>query len=473
MPHARNSTLTTGALTMRNQDFNFYLEHRAVDLGSAGRVSYYYMPVSRLRDNDPVADASNFRSCIGHWFAVVQEHDQASDFGAQANFVLATCYALVRRDKGMQRIYRDAMPLPKSFRNLSSKPSPEVCERIDRVIKDRDRAGIKRELDRALGAHQFSESDVLVVTEALQHWTRRGVQSFRFGNLPGLTKWLKEVEYWIGKYKKRSTPQVRLFVNAFSYECKLRFFGCYANFWIGLIPWLRAHRNLDAMSERFLRLWHNQNQPVEIPPGQTAGGILYPKHVVQRLRTPDGRVAEILCPTVFPSDNTIPDVFGGQVLALHPLSWILLSNRALRHDVGSYIASPAHDGGIRLGASGQLPEYWGMVKSILTAAYLYQELQFRNESDRAVRPRTKSHSLQDRADPGSSTTPKALLEGYVEQLQRLCPCGGKLYLQGSEMPVADGESCDILVRCCRCKLESVIGATMADLQAHLRANGAR
>lgn len=458
---------------MRNREFPFYLECRTVELGHAGSVQYHNMPISRLRDDDPAADASNFRSCIGHWFAVVQEHGRAEDPTAQANFVLATCYALVRRDKGMQQIYRDALSRPGSFRHLSSKPSPEVRERIDQVIKDRDRAGIKRELDRALGAHEFSVRDALAVGEAIHHWTSRGVQSFRSGNVPGLQKWLEEVEYWIARYKRRSTPQVRLFVNAFSYECKLRFYGCYANFWIGLIPWLRANHNLDAMSERFLRLWHNQNQPIEIPPGRTPGGIIYPTQVAQRLPMPDGRITEISCPTEFPEDNAIPDVFGGQVLALHPLSWILLSKRALRHDIGAYIASPAYDGGIRLGATGQLPEYWGMVKSILTAAYLYQELQYRNESDRADGPRTCNRSIQDCADPRSSTTPRALLERYVEQLHQLCPCGGTMHLHENELPVADGESCDILVRCGQCKLESVIAATMADLQAYLRANAGR
>ncbi len=78
------------------------------------------------------------------------------------------------------------------------------------------------------------------------------------------------------------------FVNLFSYECKVSFFTCYANAWVDLIPWLRKHRGLDKVSERFLRFWHNQNP--------STGGA-------------DGR-----------------DAFNGQVLALHPLSGFFMKD---------------------------------------------------------------------------------------------------------------------------------------------------
>src|SRR5262249_28854037 len=58
------------ALEVRGRQYPFYLEFRTIDFGPAGPVQYYYMPASPLRDNDPVREVSNFRSCIEFWYAV-------------------------------------------------------------------------------------------------------------------------------------------------------------------------------------------------------------------------------------------------------------------------------------------------------------------------------------------------------------------------------------------------------------------
>ena len=77
----------------------------------------------------------------------------------------------------------------------------------------------------------------------------------------------------------------------FSYECKVAFYLCCTAAWCGLVPWLVQNRGINATSERFLRLWHNQNQP----------------------RDDDGGVS-----------GGARDVFCGQV-ALHPLSGVVLT----------------------------------------------------------------------------------------------------------------------------------------------------
>ncbi len=103
----------------------------------------------------------------------------------------------------------------------------------------------------------------------------------------------------------------------------------YANAWVGLIPWLREHRGLDTVSERFRRFWHNQNQPIEIPHGRTPGGISYPTHHSALVAKGDGN-GGLTCQTLrMRTEHIGPthlrDAFSGQVLSLHPLSgWDLV-----------------------------------------------------------------------------------------------------------------------------------------------------
>jgi hypothetical protein len=79
---------------------------------------------------------------------------------------------------------------------------------------------------------------------------------------------------WLKKLRKRGgQDRTRLFINMFSYECKVSFYLCYACAWLGLIPWLVANQGLDPMTERFLRFWHYQNQPTEDPSAPTGVAI--------------------------------------------------------------------------------------------------------------------------------------------------------------------------------------------------------
>src|SRR5262249_28247822 len=138
----------------------------------------------------------------------------------------------------------------------------------------------------------------------------------------------------------------------FSYECKVSFYRCFANVWVDLIPWLRENRDLDEVSERFLRVWHMQNQPIE---------------------QPDGRV--------------IPDVFGGQVLSLHPLSGFFMKDPALCTIAGRFFLSDAYERAMVQGRAEDCAEYWEFVGAILTAAGLYRQALDRQAERRGVRQR--------------------------------------------------------------------------------------
>src|SRR5262249_23571423 len=120
-------------------------------------------------------------------------------------------------------------------------------------------------------------------------------------------------------------------------------YTCYANAWVDIIPCLQKDHGLDPVSERFLRLWHHQNQAIEIPHGRTAGGIYYPTHVRYDffLAGADGQVIpkRICLPTERVGPTHVPDVFSGQILSLHPLSGFFMKDPALCAVAGAIFAS--------------------------------------------------------------------------------------------------------------------------------------
>lgn len=463
-----------GMLEMRGQQFPFYLEHRSVDLGPAGEVQLYYMPVGKLRGKDPEQRISNFRSCIGFWYAVMQERGFGSDWNQQCNVVLATSYALVRRDKKQQSIYRDALLRSGGVHNERLTLSDSIRERIRLAVTSRDRDAIRQEMETALEAHQLSRADTLGVGAALDRWVSRGVQNFRTGGRNGLLAWLEEIKEWIRRYRKRSAPRVRLFLDCFAYEAKTSFYLCYANFWIGLLQWLEVNHNLDPVSKRFLRIWHNQNRPVEIPHGCTLSGIVYPTRAGRQLALPDDagnrHVHELSWVTDHVGPEAIPDVFLGQVLALHPLSFILLDRPELCEQVGACIASPPYEEAMRSGNVDHFSEYWRMVEAIVTAAYLYQEARLRYESERRVKPLSAEKFSDEGRKLDPSCTPATLLRDYVDGLVQTCPCGGKYRYVATGLPTADANEVLIPVECDSCDLPSKITATQASLAAFLKPN---
>jgi hypothetical protein len=169
----------------------------------------------------------------------------------------------------------------------------------------------------------------------------------------GLEQFLREVDHWLARYRKKGGQRrVRQFINLFAYACKTSFYRCFANVWIDLIPWLRLHRGLDDVSERFLRFWHMQTQPVELP-----------------------------------GDEVIPNVFREQVLSLHPLSAVFMTDPALCAIAGRFFASDAHDRVFRDGDAADCPEYWDLLGAILSAAHQYSRAYDRQIANRG-RPRT-------------------------------------------------------------------------------------
>jgi hypothetical protein len=434
-------------------------------------VKYYFMPVSQLRGADVEADVSNFRSCIGFWDAVMGDLGVADEWSQQANYVLAVAYALIHRDKGSQRIYRDALLRPRSFSPEDLCLSPEVQVQIEQAVASRNRDAIQRQLDVALESAQLSDEDRIATCRAMDQWVNRGVARLRADGRDGLRAWLAEVDEWLTRFRKRSKGRLRTFLDVFATECKLSFYLCYSNFWIGLLHWLEENQFLDPMSKRFLSIWHHQNRNVEVIHGRTTSGIIYPtsagRSILLRDDSGSSRWHTFTWQTEHIGPEVVPDVFRAQILALHPLNWILLSRVELREKIGRCISSPQFDVAMRTGRVAHFPAYWEMLESIVTAAHLYRHARLHNEARRTIRrPRRRSAMVEASTD--LAIPPVMLLREFVDSLRRVCRCGGGTYrYTAADPPAGDRKVVMLQVTCCRCGSQAEIKVTRQELERYL------
>lgn len=455
-----------GSLTLRGQEYPFELRRQTVKLGSAGPIQYYYMLLADLRGNDPTQEVSNFRSCVGFWWAAMHELRLEEDWEQHRHLVMATCYALVNRNKSLQDVYLDALPRPDSIDPDSPLSVPqEIQERIRDVINRRDRAGVKQELDQALAIYHPSREDLVGFAKAFQTWADKGVNAYRQSGQEGVIGWFQEVDYWLHKYRKRCPPRVRAFVNFFSYQAKVSFYVCYANFWSNLLPWLQKNHGLDDISTRFLRLWHNQNQPIEIPEGRTPGGVWYPTRRGARLLYPrqDGTVSVggvvVRMPRIGP--EVIPDAYSGQILALHPLTWFLFADAALSEVAGRFFASDEYEG-ISRNQEGDYPKYWEFIGAIVTAAHMYRIAHDEFENRRGVREEGGDATIAVTIeDPPSA---QAFMDVYIASRDLRCQCGAKYTCGTIEHALDEQESLQVPLICRSCGNRDSVLVTEAEIQ---------
>jgi len=364
------------------------------------------MDSSQFRSLRTAAEASNFRSVIGFWSAAMQEMGIGDDIHNQVNYILAITYALVCRRKSLQNIVLDAYLLPDSSRRSSSTGLPQdVRDRIRSVVESRDRNRVQAEVAQLLKRFTVPPRIMPLLQEACRRWVGRGIVAMRRHGNDGVEEYLREVDCWMQRFRKRSDRWVRYFLDLFGYECKAAFHTCYANAWIGLIPWLREHRGLDQLSERFMRFWHNQNQPVEIPHGQTAGGVVYPTRRGIALADNDGgrsrrRRRSLSVTTERIGPTHVPDVFHGQVLSLHPMAAFFMKDAALCATAGKFFGSDAYVDAQNPRLIRRCSEYWELVDAVLTATHVYRQAVDRQSNIRGTHTRGQvevvaSHEADD------------------------------------------------------------------------------
>ena len=278
LPSSTSRTVhLTATIRSSGREFRFPLCTRTLGLGPAGTIQYYWIDSKPLRGTGDGGAAGAIRPFVDHWWASMMGIGRGRDLEQQIGLVLARCHEVFLRDKGPQAVYRDAHPREGRTREFATSLDDEVRVRIGRVVASRDRAAVAAELDRTLGRSGPPDRELPAFRRAFEHWVGRGVVAFRLRGEDGLVRFLGEVAEWSARYRRKGGhPRVRLFVNLFAYEAKVAFYRCYANAWVDLIPWIAGRRGLDTMSERFLRVWHNQNQPVEVPAGRTGCGLYMP-----------------------------------------------------------------------------------------------------------------------------------------------------------------------------------------------------
>ena len=457
-----------GELSLRGLKYPFELRQQIVNLGSAGRIQYCYMFQPDLRGNDPTQEQSNFRSCVGYWWAAMHELGLENDWDQQRHYVMAICYALVNRNKSLQDVYLDALPRPDSIDPEELSVPEEIQQRIRGIVNGRDRAAVKEELDRALAIYHPTREDLVGFAKAFQTWADKGVNAYRQSREEGVIAWLGEIDYWMHKFRKRCPPRVRSFVNFFSYQAKVSFYVCYANFWASLIPWLKEKQNLDDLTIRFLRLWHNQNKPIEIPLGKTPGGIWYPTRRGARLFYPrdDGKVKInglwVEMPRIGP--KVIPDVFTGQILALHPLTWYLFADAALREVAGRFFASDEYEG-VSCGGDGDFPKYWELIGAILHAAHVYRLSRDEFENRRGVSEHGGDVIAAVTSEDARSQ--QSFMDDYLASRHLRCSCGTGYACGDIEPADEEQDSREVPLVCPNCGNRDVVVVTEAEIAEFL------
>jgi hypothetical protein len=374
----------TATIQLSGQTFSFHLLARSLQLGPGTRVRYFWMDTSafRIARTRRWRDPANFGNCVGHWWAAMRSMDCHWEVDQIRHLLLAASYALLSRSNALQSIYRDAYLAPDATVPEELSLPDQMRERIKSVVRSRDREQVRAEFDDLLGGPGLGANASEVMRQTFSGILAHGVDLVRERGEDGLEEFVQKLDGWATKNRKKGNRHwQRSFLNRFAYECKWAFYTCFANVWIDLIPWLRAYQGLDAVSERFLRFWHMQNQPIE-----DRGGRL------------------------------MPDVFCGQVLSLHPLSGFFMQDPALRAVAGRFFASDRY---AEILANG-LPEYWDVVGAILTAVHLYRRGADEQAQARGVRSRG-GDVVDTIAAANGNNSHAQLLEDFAVDQKVSCP----------------------------------------------------
>jgi hypothetical protein len=410
-----SSTPRTSALTATirsyGREYDFPLCTRHLRLGPTGTVRYYWIDSKPLRGTGDRDAAGAIRPFVDHWWAAMTAKGWDRELDQQVNLVLARCHEVFVRDKAPQAIYRDAHLREGRTRDFATALDDDERKRIGRVVASRDRAAVAAELDRTLGRSGPTDRELPAFRRPFEHWIGRGVVAFRLRGEVGLAEFVGEVAEWSARFRRKGgQPRVRLYVNMFAYEAKAAFYRCYASAWAALVPWIAGRFGLDRMSERFLRVWHNQNQPIEVPAGRTLSGLYLPTGGGRAIVAPSSSGGWAVKSYAWRPSSAEPryvrDVFSGQVLALHPLSGFFMNDPGLMAVAGQFFACEAFDR-VMAGRPGDCPEYWAFVGAVLDAAGMYRLAAEEQAAGRGVRCGSLSEEgLRALGDEGRMVHPR-------------------------------------------------------------------
>jgi hypothetical protein len=423
-PEGRRNMAETTTVEVEHggQSFSFQLCRRDLDFGTAGPAPYFWMDSRKFRNKKP---GTNFRACVDLWWKAVEEYGAANDIDNQVNLVWAECYPLVNTARSLQDVYVDAhlhKMADRQSTGVKAKGSLQVqtertfslpeeqITRLRELAADRDTSRIREELEDLFLGEMPSAEEMPAYQEAAQAWIGNGIVAFRQNGRPGLRNYVGEVGEWIQRYRKQGNlDRVRRFVNLFGYESKVAFYLCHTSAWVGLVQKLVADGRLNQIGERFLRLWHHQNQP---------------------------------------ADDGTPDVFCGQVLSLHPLSAIVQSDAGYLATIGRWLAHPDYDALHQANQVGTCTDYWDVVSTILMAAHEYEHARSHWEASRGSPTYSGTAAPEGAAGDAAPDPVAALLEDYAAERHLVCAkCKQVLAYFNHEGPSEDDDRVRVTFRC--------------------------
>jgi hypothetical protein len=444
------------------QAFDFQLYTRPVGLGPQTVIRYYWMDVSQFRTLASPSGAANYRNCLAHWWRCTQAAGRNRQIDQQVNYVLAQAYPLVCRSKSLQEVYRDAFLGPPRAGQLTPSLADEDRRRIGAIVRSRSRAAVRKELGTVLQRFEPPAEILPALQRAFRAWVGNGVVLWRRDGAEGLKRFLGQVDYWLEKYRKKGGhDRVRHFINLFAYEAKVGFYRCFANAWIDIIAHLRERHGLDPVSERFLRVWHNQNQPIEIPHGQTAAGVLYPTAIQHRFPVAGPRGTVVPRPLRVATERVgathEPDVFSGQVLSLHPLSGFFMKDPGLCAVAGRLFGSDRYDEILAHG----LGEYWDFVGALLIAANQYRRAADDQEYRRGPSRQNREGGPLDAGDADDASHAQLLERFAAAHGVNCADCNAAVRCVGFHTPeVGDRVQVDFVCPNCQKPVPATFPATV-------------
>lgn len=403
-------------LSAGGKEFVFQLCRRWLDFGLEEPVDYFWMDVSGLR-NPQGPKGENALNCFDFWQYGASDAGRRNDPVFLENLVLVCFYSQIAGNKSLQKAYLDAFlsapQMKRLFAEKGSKRHDAIVWNLNdeahvrAVVEACDRERLRAELDSVFGRFEPPPDHYGRMNFWYSQWVGTGVEQYRRHSAEGLSKHCVEIGKLMIEYRRGQTePWMRDFLNMFAYEVKVAFYACYANAWSFLLPKIAKTYNLNPPSIRFLSIWHCQNQGVPGP----IDGMDHPSGSPPRaVSAPEGK-------------DHFPDVFSGQVLALHPLSGIVMKDSSFREAIGHLIGSSDFDATIMRGYYDAT--YQEFLVTILKAGHLYRRAREFLAGERTDRRLSKRKNVKGKFQAPSDPAPanEALLfEEVATTAGRKCP----------------------------------------------------
>jgi hypothetical protein len=437
--------------------FTFRLLRETLEVAEGREVDYFSMHGGRLRAR---GGGVNFIPVMDFWWATRREASGSDDDPADLfTGVMAETYRLFTTSRALQDVYADAYGSKLIDREFSLPEYESV--RLKKLGHEAGAGAVRRELEH-LFLGKLPEPVVLGrCAEAAHRWVVNGAAALRAGGVAGLRRWVDgELAPWVRRFRKRGGngggggAAARTFLNLFSHEAKAQFHRCVANAWVGIVPWLREHAELDLAGERLICFMNALNRPGLDEDGDGDGNG-------NGNGNGDGdREVVAACADAGVRRGTLC----GELLSLHPVSRYVLAQDGLRQVLGKWLLHPDYESLTAAGpaAVGACPEYRNAVTAILIAAHEYDRNQDDYEKRRGKRTVSgdgnincgpnggdnRDSLLANTARDDASATSASLFGDFAAGNGIRCPeCGGAaLFLEHGQQSDEDGDV-EVSFRC--------------------------